>query len=88
MHMTFENGWTVSVQWSDYHYCTAGMSAEVAAWDTDGEWLQWSNGDTVRGWASPEEVTKLLHAVSQIHPAKQADHFQHIDSKTLELRVK
>lgn len=45
-HMTFANGWTVSVQSGAPHYCTFGETADVAVWDKNGDLLQWSSGDT------------------------------------------
>jgi len=64
---TFANGVTVSVQWSETHYCsqrterTPGKSstAEVAIFQRDGEWLtrKWRDyGDDVVGWQSPKDV--------------------------------
>jgi len=84
-HMTFSNGWTVSVQSGEGHYCTSGVSAEVAVWDQDGDWLQWSNGDTVCGHLSADRVAELLDRIASIHPAKTTEHFDHIDCATLKL---
>jgi hypothetical protein len=57
-HMTFENGWTVSVQMGRNNYCANGDSrsalmlmgapdscsnAEVAAWDENNNWHQFSD---------------------------------------------
>jgi hypothetical protein len=80
--MTFENGWTASVQWGEGNYCSnrnlrsvklegpvpASATAEIAAWDKDGNWYRgkdWS--DSVKGWCSPEEVAGFLYLVSNLH---------------------
>ena len=64
--MGFRNGWTVSVQWHQGAYSDAQNStAEVAAWDEDGKWWIFDDGDTVAGWQTPEEVAEFLHKISQ-----------------------
>jgi hypothetical protein len=38
-HMTFDNGFTVSVMFGKRNYCDSGeTTAEVAVWDTDDNW--------------------------------------------------
>jgi hypothetical protein len=78
-HMTFDNGWTASVQWGGGNYCSnrnleqfggpvpASNTAEVAAWHTDGRRYRgkgWS--DDLKGWCSPEEVAAFLYVVSNL----------------------
>lgn len=74
-HMTFSNGWTVSVQWGPGNYCdhhnTYGFyapkesdkwysgTAEVAAWDRNGVWYQFDS-DTVDGYKTPDEVAAFI----------------------------
>jgi hypothetical protein len=80
-NMTFENGWTASVQWGRGNYCSnnsiigdygkpvpASATAEIAAWDKDGNWFvgkDWS--DSVKGYCSPEEVAGFLYLISNLH---------------------
>lgn len=81
-HITFENGWTVSVQFGPGNYCEnrrmqvgeddaragkqGSMDAETAVWGPDGEMVtREGDGDTVRGWQSPERVLELLTWASQ-----------------------
>ena len=75
-HVTFENGYTVSVQFGYYNYCSnksmqiglenkaAGASgspnAEVAWWGPDGNFIPFENDD-VEGYKSPKEVLELLN---------------------------
>ena len=88
--MTFENGWTISVQWGTGNYCEArdlvggfdaamkveggiwkSPSAEIAIWSGTerGEFnYQFENGDTVRGWCSPDEVASWINKVSNFKP--------------------
>jgi hypothetical protein len=43
--MTFDNGCTISVQFSKFNYSDQGKTtAEVAAWNGNGDWMIW-NGD-------------------------------------------
>lgn len=63
--VTFENGWTVSVKFSDRHYCSNRFTknddecenAEVWRWDKEGN----SHGEDVRGYMSPSEVLKYMN---------------------------
>jgi len=74
--MTFQNGCTISVQFSKHTYCDGGeTTAEVAAWDDKGNWLlfdkdnsSWidiSNGADIMTYQSPEDVAKLIYTLSQ-----------------------
>jgi hypothetical protein len=69
-HITFENGWTVSVQFGAGNYCenrnhpdwdgpVPSRTAEVAVLSPDGEFHD-LGGDIVRGWQSPQEVLALF----------------------------
>jgi hypothetical protein len=70
-HMTFDNGWTVSVQWGSGNYCEnkyipanvmtvpACADAEIAAWDANGEWFEFEN-DTVCGNCSANDVAAFM----------------------------
>jgi hypothetical protein len=56
-HMTFENGCTISVQFSKHTYSDAGeTTAEVAAWDNKDNWLMF-DGDK---WIEIEEMTDIM----------------------------
>lgn len=70
-HVTFDNGYTVSVQWgfatySDNHghrdYSSASKdsrTAEVAVKDSRGKWE-----DDIRGYLSPSDVLALMNEVA------------------------
>jgi hypothetical protein len=78
-HVTFANGWTVSVQFGPGNYCEhhdrriseddeacgreGSLNAEVAALSPDGSMTK-MGGDTVRGWQSPAAVLALLNAAA------------------------
>jgi hypothetical protein len=80
--MTFANGWTVSVQFGPGNYCersgvdysapskvtywTSGH-AEVAAWNSDNEWLPFDH-DTVKGWNTSDEVAAFISRVAALTP--------------------
>lgn len=72
--MSFDNGWTVSIQFGSGNYCDNQYSksvalkhcnnAEMAAWDRNAKWYRFE-GDEVEGHASPERVAEFIHLVSQ-----------------------
>jgi hypothetical protein len=43
--------------------CWGAKSAEVAAWNSDGEWHNFG-GDQVKGWLTAEEVAEFISFVS------------------------
>jgi len=72
--MTFENGWTISVQWGYGNYCdnrsflqsdidnTEDLeceTAEIAMWDKDDKWFEFGY-DTVKGHCTPDEVADWI----------------------------
>lgn len=73
-HMTFANGWTVSVQFGRGNYCAnrdngeygkdaeTSPNAEIAAWNGD-EWHKF-DGDVVRGWVSANGVAAFISEVA------------------------
>ena len=72
--MTFENGCTISVQFSKHTYSDAGeTTAEVAAWDNQGNWLmfdgeKWSEieeSSDVMPHQTTSDVAKLIYTLSQ-----------------------
>lgn len=65
-HLVLDNGYTVSIQWKEISYCHHdGSSAELAAWDKDGNWLKLSENDDVIGWQSVDDALKLIIEISQ-----------------------
>lgn len=77
IQITFKNGWTISIQFSDSHYCnnkktsqsiTESESAEIAIWDKNEEYYKFSDGKnlprTCLGWCSPDEVAEWITKVS------------------------
>ena len=84
--MTFENGWTISVQWSSFNYCANRdfgtttttqerecVNAECAVWDTNGDWFKLTASDDVQGWMSPDEVAELIRQVQAFSPALDSE---------------
>jgi len=64
-HMTFKNGYTISVQFSKTNYSDGGeTTAEIAAWGPDRKWLKLSEHDDVRGWCSPDDVLEVMNMVA------------------------
>ena len=74
--MTFQNGCTISVQFSKNTYCDGGeTTAEVAAWDDKGNWLLFVKANSswietlndayIMTYQSPEDVAKLIYTLSQ-----------------------
>ena len=63
--MRFENGYTISVQFSKKNYSDGEKTAEVAAWDAEGNWIQFEDGRDVVGWQTTNDVAKLIDIVSK-----------------------
>lgn len=71
--MTFENGWTISVQFGEGNYCSgreekdtgisSAVSAECAVWDSNGKWYRLSEHDDVKGHMTTNEVGQLIQQV-------------------------
>ena len=80
-HLTFENGWTISVQFGYGNYCDNGHhpeglalhnkrivesgDAEIAIWNKNGVDYTFDNGDIVKGWCSADEVADWIDKVSR-----------------------
>lgn len=68
--MDFANGCTISVQFSKNNYSDQGeTTAEVAAWNGNGDWLNWNDidwivlteGETeVMSHQTPDDVAKMI----------------------------
>jgi hypothetical protein len=79
--MTFENGWTISVQFGYGNYCTnrnhpdktelhnqemvSCPDAEIAIWDSFGEHYNFGH-DTIKGYCSTDEVAEWIAKVSHL----------------------
>lgn len=75
-HITFENGWTASVQFGIGNYCSnrdwpgkygaevpQSGTAEIAAWDALGNYHKFE-GDEVSGWQTPADVLAFLNDIA------------------------
>lgn len=72
--MAFENGWTVSVMFGVSNCCSNrklvfghhcpphSNTAEIAAWDADGNWYDFG-ADTVKGWVHADEVADFIQMI-------------------------
>lgn len=59
-HITFQNEWTVSVQWGEFNHSDAGKTtAEIAAWDKDENWHDFGM-DTVKDMF-PQMKLRILY---------------------------
>ena len=78
-HMTFANGHTVSVQFGFGTYSSnkkaggigdkdevpyTAETAEVAAWDNNGNWLRLGKHDDVAGWVEPDRLAEIIADVA------------------------
>ena len=73
----FSNGWSISIQQSDNHYCNVGKSAEVAIFDPDNNWYGYddekhdvfvpdTDQDTyVNGHLNADDIAKIFSIISQ-----------------------
>lgn len=78
-HMTFANGWTVSVQFGAINYCEnherwpvidlaergESVDAEIAAWNRDGDWYDFEY-DKVLGHQSTNQVAEFIRKISNL----------------------
>jgi hypothetical protein len=73
--MTFTNGNTISVMFGPYTYSDSGeTTAEVAAWNKDGNWMVFQNEEwitindetEVMPRQTPEEVAEMMDALSKL----------------------
>lgn len=69
--MKFANGYTLSITVGDGTYSSGNfnddfMSAEVAAWDADGNWIRLSDSNDVIGWQSPDDVLALMNKIAAL----------------------
>ena len=66
--MTFENGWTISVQFGMANYANivdgVSISAEIAIWDQNNNWYDFGH-DKVKGYCNANEVADWIHGVSK-----------------------
>ena len=80
--MTFENGWTISVQWHLGAYCdrkslsiepdnnpAESTTAEIAIWDTQGKWYNFGS-DEVLGYQTADQVAKWMEVTKSFKPIK------------------
>jgi hypothetical protein len=76
--LTFDNGWTISVQWGAGNYCSNKMvdtnknnsmlesaNAEIAIWDADHKDFDFGNGQLCLGWLTPNEVADWISVVKK-----------------------
>lgn len=75
-HITFENNWTVSVQFGGGNYCDnyderygnpakPSKTAEVAAWGPDGEFFEIEEGCHVMGYQTANDVALIIDMISK-----------------------
>ena len=73
--MTFQNGCTISVQFSKFNYSDQGKTtAEVAAWNSNKDWMMY-NGDNwivltdgetdVMSHQTTDDIAMLIYTLSQ-----------------------
>ena len=67
--ITFDNGYTVSVQFGKHTYSDQGATTtEVAAWGPEPEhkWFKLSEYDDVKGHCTPSELLEIMNKVANI----------------------
>ena len=87
--LTFDNGYTISVQWGPMNYCAnrdfntwngefkpyESKTAEIAAIRPNGSYLQLGENDDVVGWLLADEVARYITTLSGPTP-EDACHLQ------------
>jgi hypothetical protein len=71
----FSNGWSVSIQQGDAHYCKIGKTVEIAIFDPKDNWYSYdqekneilmTEEDTcVNGWLDADQVARIILIISQ-----------------------
>lgn len=89
-HLTFANGYTLSVQFGPGNYCEhrnhptysaprgcdwSLEGAEIAILAPSGAFLPLDNGDKVAGWLTPDAVIGIAARVAAIDPTKRPSIF-------------
>jgi len=77
-HVVLPNGYTVSIQISSMAYCNnrkyygyegdwtdTAENAEIAYWYGNNPLIKFSDGDTVQGWVSYDDLIKFIFEVSK-----------------------
>ena len=73
-HLTFDNGYNISIQWGAMNYADhyngyekSSNTAEVAIWYEHGPFLphSGSDGEIVSGYRLAEEVAALIYSTSR-----------------------
>ena len=84
-HLTFSNGYTISVQIGPLNYCEKypdneydfkegdpnlkpqnRIDAEIAYWKGDGDLIKFEDGDSVKGWVTPDEIAEWIFIVKNL----------------------
>ena len=78
VHITFANGYSLSIQWGQGNYCQnrnidvpyrsevpASATAETAIIDPNGAFIEY-NGNNVQGWQTPEQVAATMAYVAAL----------------------
>jgi len=92
--MTFDNGFTISVQWGKDNYCEKkNLNEEYDIEMTKGNWKSLNaeiavfndtrivpvgNSDEVIGWCSADEVATVIAIVQSAHPDNQKEMVEEI----------
>jgi len=75
-HITFANGFTVSVQFGNGNYCDnysygcygepvePSRTVEVAAWDSNKDWIKLGVNDDAIGYQTAEQVLAIMNRVA------------------------
>ena len=87
--MTFENGFSISVQWGPGNYCERkdadshapmkdnyweSISAEIAVFNKEGNKVILANkSDEVAGWLSTDTVAKCITIIQSAHPDNEEE---------------
>jgi len=94
--MTFDNGFTISVQWGTFNYCEkknlgsdGDEEMKTKRWESrtaeiavfnDTGIIPVGNHDDVIGWCSTDEVATVIAIVQSAHPDNQEEMVEEIKS--------
>ena len=77
VHLMFEAGYTLSIQWGTSNYCQNRTAfnpeaswhedcpdAEIALWDREGDWHDWGDNQ-VKGWVDEDTILGIIDLLAK-----------------------
>ena len=84
----FSNGWSISIQQGESHYCNVGKSAEVAIFDPQDRWWGYKDGELflseedthVLGWTNADDIARIIALIAPLEIENNEEAEEEIES--------